>query len=215
MTLGSLLAIVTACPADPEPNDTQAASSSGPGPVTGSTLGPEDCGTAGCCPLDSTFCESTGGSLDSADATGSSTGSDTGPGVEPPCGFGPTLAMLAMGKTDPLDCGTVTLDDDVTAWQAASDCAASAAVAQEGFLVAFQLPSVDSLVFAGYYGVVGLVYGTGRLYTDTLGDLGEPWFSSTTCMSIVATVGCVVDVGQHCLECVDSSPQTALECVMR
>lgn len=219
---GLLLALLTACPAEPEPGDTQGATSDTCGtgncettaPTTTTTSGPADsttldCGTGDCCDVNPNFCEPTATSTGSSGS--SSTGDDTGPGVEPPCGFGPTLEMLAMGKTEPTDCGTVTLDDDVAAWQAASDCAAMAAGLQQAFYVAFQLPSDDSLIFDGYYGTVGIVYGLGNLYTDTFGD---PMLQSRSCVDVTTLDGCMLDVGVHCLECVEAGEVTPLECTM-
>ena len=155
------------------------------------------------------YCEPTTEGDDAIDSSSSST--TGGPGIEPPCGFQTTLEQLAMGKTDPTDCGTVTLDDDAAAWQAASDCAAAAAAAQGGFLVAFQLPSDDSLIFEGFHGSVGFAYSLGRLYTDTFGD---PMFESRSCMDVTAADGCTIDVGVHCLECIGGSEAMPLECTM-
>lgn len=209
--LASLLAVGTACPADSEPSDT--------------TLGIDECGTGDCCQINVNFCETTGGNTlepadtassssvtDASTSSGSSTDDDTGAVVEPPCGFADTLQMLATGKTDPTDCGTVTLDDDATAWEAASECAATAAAGQEAFFVAFQLPSDDSLVFDGYYGTVGIVYGLGQLYTDTFGD---PMLGNNSCGDVTTLDGCEIDVGRHCLACVDPGDVAPLECAMR
>jgi len=224
-----LLVVATACPADPEPGETQAASSSGPAPLTDSTLGPGDsdnCGTGDCCAINPNFCEPTGATSlpptdDTTESTSSSSGTDTGTdtatdtdtGSVTPCGFEDTLCMLATGKTDPVDCGIVTLDDDAAAWQAASECAASRAAMQSAFKVAFQQPSDDSLIFDGYYGVVGIVYGLGRIYTDTFGD---PMLGSYSCTDVVPSPDCVPDpaVGRHCLECLDEGEVNPLECVM-
>lgn len=223
-TLGLLLALATACPADPEPDDTQGSTTTSVA-LTDSTLGPDDCGTGDCCQVNPNFCETTGGTtVDPGDSTSTSassstagtssegtTSGETGPGVEPPCGFQTTLEGFAMGKTEPTDCGTVTLDDDVAAWQAASECAAAAAAAQEGFLVAFQLPSDDSLVFEGFYGTVGFTYSLGRLYTDTFGD---PMLASQSCDDVTTLDGCTLEVGTHCLTCVGGGESVALECPM-
>lgn len=222
-TLGLLLASATACPAEPGTGDTQASTSdtcgtggcssltSSSGPADSSTT--LDCGTGGCCVNGPGFCgdTTTTTTADGDSTTDAGDSTTTGPGVEPPCGFLPTLEMLATGKTDPIDCGTLTLDDDAAAWQAASDCAATAAAAQEGFLVAFQRPSDDSLIFEGFYGSVGFAYALGRLYTDTFGD---PMFESQACTDVTTLDGCMVDVGVHCLTCAGAGEPMALECTM-
>lgn len=169
------------------------------------------CDTGGCCVNGPGFCEDTTTTAGGDTTTDAGDSTTAGPGVEPPCGFQATLEMLAMGKTDPTDCGTVTLDDDAAVWQAASDCAATAAVAQESFVVAFQRPSDDSLIFEGFYGSVGFVYALGRLYTDTFGD---PMFESQTCADVTILDGCMVDVGVHCLTCAGAGESVALECTM-
>jgi hypothetical protein len=145
-------------------------------------------------------------------STASDTDTGPGPGVEPPCGFGPTLCMLATGKTEPIDCGTITLADGDDAWQAASTCAVAAATGQEAFKVAFQQPSDDSLIFDGYYGTVGVVYGVGRLYTDTFGD---PMLGVRGCTDVAAMTNCEPGVAQHCLQCVDEGEIMPLECAMQ
>lgn len=184
----------------------------GSGASTGSSTGADTGMTS------TTRTSEASGSATSSPTTGSSGvdssgSSDTGPGpgVEPPCGFDTTLCMLAEGKTDPTDCGTVTLDDDDAAWDAAANCAATAAASQEAFKVAFQLPSKDSLVFDGYYGTVGIVYGVGRLYTDTLGD---PMLGGYACTDITLDGACTPAVGESCLTCEGQGEVMPLECVM-
>lgn len=218
----SLIVLLAACPADPEPGDTE----------TNPTTGGDGCDTDDCCddnpmlcpgdstvdptddPPSSSSSDGTTSGMTDTEATGTdATGTDaTGTDTEgaPSCEFEPLLAMLAQGKTEPTDCGTATLADDAAAWAAASACAAEAAAAQEGFLVAFEQPSIDSFIYDGYYGAVGFAYALGRLYSDTL---GEPPVVAYSCTGLVSTPGCVPDVGQHCLECEGASEPTAVECM--
>jgi hypothetical protein len=213
--IGPLLAFVAGCPADPEPGDTEASSG-----TVDPTTGP-DCDTGDCCAVNPNFCppghdsstglpstSTIGDDTTTAVTTDTTVATDTTDG-EPVCEIGPLLAMLAEGKTEPVDCGTVTLADDTAAWVAASSCAAAAAAATEAFFVAFEQPSIDSYVYDGYYGTVGFVYGLGRLHSDTLGD---PMVAAYSCTDVIATPGCAPDVGEHCLECVGASDPMAVVC---
>jgi len=141
----------------------------------------------------------------------SSTGGDTGQPGGPPCDLDEVLCSYAEGKVDPIDCGVITLDDDAAAWQAAVDCASAAAFAQTGFKVGFQLQGFDSTIYEGFYGTVGFVYGTGRLYLDTFGD---PMLSAYSCNGIELDPGCMPDVGTHCLQCLEQGDGMPLECLM-
>ena len=195
--------LLSACPGD-DSMSSATASSSGTG-TGGSSMSPmtEAPGSA----------SSSLGPVSSSglDGSGSSTGSGTGPGVEPPCGFGSTLCTLASGKTEPTDCGTVLLGNDPMVWEAAASCAATAAASQEAFKVAFQQLSVDSLIFDGYYGSVGFAYSTGRLYTDTFGD---PMLGVYACSGVTLVDNCTPGEIDPCLECADQGEIMALDCVM-
>jgi hypothetical protein len=57
---------------------------------------------------------------------------------------------------------------------------------------------------------VGIVYGLGRLYTDTFGD---PMLGVYQCTDVVAMPGCMVDVAEHCLLCEGEGEVAPLECV--
>jgi hypothetical protein len=194
--------------------------------------GPSGDATDGTTSTGSTGSTSTGEpptSASSSDSTAAATSSDTGPGTgtmddtssggsvgsetgPTTCDFASTLEMLAQGKTDPIDCGSATLEDDVATWEMVSDCAAQAAGNQEAFTAAFQLPSIDSTVYDGFYGLVGIVYSAGRLHYD---DLGEPVLGLQSCAEVDTVPGCQVDVGEHCLECVDAGEISEIECVMQ
>lgn len=209
-TLGLLLCCsslcLTACPGDDGPSGDATEGSTS----TGSTTGEPVTTTS-----DSTS-SATGSSSDTGPGTGTmddtssgSVGSETGPAT---CDFGATLEMMAQGKTDPIECGMATLENDAATWEAVSDCAAQAAQNQLAFTVSFQLPSIDSTVYDGFYGLVGIVYSAGRLHYD---DLGEPVLATQSCAEVDTVPGCQVDVGEHCLECVDAGELSPVECVMQ
>jgi hypothetical protein len=208
-SLCSLSLVLTACPGDDAPTGDDAtqgstADDTGPPPATSTTepttsvtsTGPD---------------QDTGSSSGTATGTdsGSSAGSETGPAS---CDFETILCEHAAGKTEPVDCGTVTLDDDAAAWQAASLCAVENANMQAAFKVAFELPSIDSIVYDGYFGSVGFAYALGRVYSDTLGD---PVLGVQSCIDVVAMADCLADVGDHCLECVGAGQIMPIECAMQ
>jgi len=87
----------------------------------------------------------------------------------------------ATGKTVPMDCGTVTLDDPDAAYQAAHDCVVAASNAQEAYRVVAQLQGIDSSVWVGYAGTVGFVYGESAFSYDGGGLAGGEFIWRTEC----------------------------------
>lgn len=87
----------------------------------------------------------------------------------------------ANGKTVPVDCGTVSLDDPDEAYQAAHDCVVAASDAQEAYRMVAQLQGIDSSVWVGYAGVVGFVYGESSFAYDGGGNAGGEFIWRSEC----------------------------------
>jgi hypothetical protein len=127
------------------------------------------------------------------------------------CGGGPCSTPFAeyvaergeQSKDAPVDdCGHVTLEDPIEAWQAAHDCAVDRATTGVGFTVIGQRESVDSIVEVAFIGLQGEAYATARLYSDS-GGVDPDTRSEQTGTGLLATFECVVTIGELCLELVN------------
>ena len=145
-------------------------------------------------------------SATSADSTGDSGSATTG---LPVCDFEETLCELAAGKTEPVDCGVVSFADDDQAWIDANACAVDALMTQSAFKVGFEGESIDSFVYDGFFGTVGIVYGMGTLHYDNLGDTV---LGARSCETIVPAADCTPASGTHCLECISPGEVAAYDC---
>lgn len=114
-------------------------------------------------------------------------------------------------KVPPVDCGFVTLADDVAAWQAAHTCATEAFAAQGAVKVLWQPPGIDSTLYAALVGLVGESYGITFFTYDSIGD---PLMRAQTCGDVVTPDDCAVGVGEMCLVCSDPGDFEPL-CVLR
>jgi hypothetical protein len=140
---------------------------------------------------------------------------DDGPGLDVgggDCDFETIVCDAAdASKVPPIDCGFVTLDDDVAAWQAAHTCATEAFAAQSAVKVIWQRQGIDSLVYAALVGFVGESYGIARYDYDSF---GEPMAQVHRCGAVVTLDDCAVGVGEMCLVCTDPGDVEPL-CVLR
>ena len=145
-------------------------------------------------------CESTGepGSTSAGSDPGDS--GDTGAGV---CEIVESACELAdQSKTPPIDCGDITTDDPLDAWQAAHDCAAQAATTMEAFKLIVDMQGIDSFPRRAFVGQVGFAYQMTQLDQDFGGfDPGPYPVNYRYCDQIVATPGCTTAVGDICLTC--------------
>lgn len=145
---------------------------------------------------------------DGTTAVGSSEGgSSTG---APVCDLDAAACELAASNGAYEDCGTVDpTDDDAAAWQAAHDCAITAAKEQRAFKVIFWLQGIDSEVGLAYASILGESYGITQFSfdSDPCGGGGcGPVISASSCQGLVAVPDCTVEPGNPCLTCADPGP---------
>ena len=144
----------------------------------------------------------------SADDGPLSEGADDGPMLDVgSCDFETTVCEIADGgKRPPMDCGFVTLADDVFAWQAAHDCAWSALQTQSAFKVMWQPMALDSLGYSAFVGVVDESYAITYVgYDDYQGDVQlYSW------PAYEVEVDCAVAVGQMCLNAIDGGDTSVI-----
>jgi hypothetical protein len=140
------------------------------------------------------------------DSSSSSSGSDSG---EPEtssssgalvCDIVDVVEAAAVGKREPVDCGFVHLADPLVAWDATHDCVVENFDSDSAFTAVAELQGIDSEVFLGYAGSVGEEYVASQFFSDSFG--GAVTISGTTPCEIGVVAGCVVSVGDLCLECV-------------
>ena len=194
---------------EPQPGDsdatTAAASSSSSGGVSMSETGDVT-------PTTGEDASTTGGS-DSASATGtsstsstdgSSSGESSGTTGELVCTLAEQACAAAGQLGSFIDCGVVTPDDAVEAWQAAHDCALAAAGGQMAFKLIVGLQGIDSDVGEAYVGVTARSYALSKFFfdSDPCGGGGcGPVVSVANCTGLTATMECTVEVGNVCLSC--------------
>lgn len=106
----------------------------------------------------------------------------------------------AMGKTVPVDCGTVTQGDPDEAYQAAHDCVVAASDSQQAYRMVAQLDGIDSSVWVGYAGTVGFVYGESNFAFDGGGFSGVETIWRMDCTPEVVA-DCVPSRFGMCLSC--------------
>lgn len=134
---------------------------------------------------------------------GDTSDDDTGPGD---CDPWQLICDHTGGMQAAMDCGIVTPNDDVAAWQAAHQCAIDAVAATSAFKVMGQSYGIDSLLSDAYGAIEGIVYGPVWLSHDSLG----PYAEIRNCMAIFAEPNCSVEVGNLCLGCIEPSEETLL-----
>lgn len=119
-----------------------------------------------------------------------------------PCGI-PLVDYVELrgesSKDAPVDdCGTLTLDDPLAAWQAAHDCALDHATMGNGFRLVADGQGIDSVVKVAYLGVQGFAYAVSRFSADSGGiDPGSLFEQPGD--GLEAVDACVVAVGELCL----------------
>lgn len=156
----------------------------------------------------------TSGGSDSGGATGTSGGSSgagstsdeaSGTTGAPVCSLEHEACALAGSLGDFVDCGSVDpWNDAVEAWQAAHDCALTAASGQRPFKLITILQGIDSDVGVAYVGVAARSYALSELFFDgdPCGGGGcGPVVSQASCTGLVATMDCGVAPGEVCLSC--------------
>ena len=148
------------------------------------------------------------------DASSSSSGSDTG---EPEtssssgglvCDIVEVVEAAAVGKEEPVDCGFVLLADPLVAWEATHDCVVENFESDSAFTAVAELQGIDSEVHIGYAGSVGEEYVASQFFSDSFG--GAVTIYGTTPCEIGVVGGCVVAVGELCLECVAPPASVAI-----
>lgn len=142
--------------------------------------------------------------MTSTGTTTGETGDDTTGGelceIEPAaCGFAGQLGNEVE------DCGVVDpWDDDTAAWQAAHDCAVAAAAEQRSFCLVTVLQGIDSAVAQAYAAQEARSYALATFFfdSDPCGGGGcGPTLSQSSCATLTAIDGCVIEPGNACLSC--------------
>jgi hypothetical protein len=109
---------------------------------------------------------------------------------------------------EPLDCGAVTLADDVAAWQAAYDCARDATLDQLSYKVLWQYDDNGTLRDGAFASEVGRVYAIYR-FDDDAAD-GTTSITRSTCTGISTPQRCAVTPGDICIDCIRPSEPAEL-----
>jgi hypothetical protein len=102
------------------------------------------------------------------------------------------------------DCGVVEMEDDVTQWQAAHDCALAAASERRTFKLIADQFGYDSLQTDAYVAGDACPYAITRVHFDDDPCGGEgcgPVVFVAKCAALTAEPGCVVEPGEVCLRC--------------
>ncbi len=215
--LHTLLLTPLACGDKPNDSDGETGTTAEPGTTTSSTASGASTGgdtssstptTTGDSSSDPTATATSTDTGDASSGGGSSGGgSSTGALV---CDLEAAACELAETNGAYEDCGTVDpTDDDAAAWQAAHDCAITAAKEQRAFKVIFWLQGIDSQVGLAYASILGESYGITQFWfdSDPCGGGGcGPVISAASCEGLVATADCTVEPGNPCLTCATQGP---------
>jgi hypothetical protein len=194
------LALV-ACPADPVESMGSSTSSSGSTGTTTATTSTATTTTTTATAGDTTT------SGETTTATSSADSSSSGPPVGD-CDFATEIAEVIEGANDPIDCGALTFDDEVAAWESGRMCVRDASLDQVPFVLRWQVDAGGTLqdrAFADTGQSTPL-----RYFTDDAA-VGTTTITQVACTGTGSPDGkCVVDVGELCLECLDPSEPVEL-----
>lgn len=210
LTISTGLALLASACGDKPPGDatasdsTSAADSSSGSETDAPTTTGEPSTATGDASGSSTSGEPSGTSSSTSTTSDTTTGDDTTGGelceIEPAaCGFAAQLGNQVE------DCGVVTpWDDDAAAWQAAHDCAITAAAEQRAFCLVTVLQGIDSDVAQAYAAQEPRSYALATFFfdSDPCGGGGcGPKLSQSSCDTLTAVADCVVEPGNACLSC--------------
>lgn len=139
-------------------------------------------------------------------ATDATTTTTTGPDTTTGglvCDLEPLVEAAATVMGPVKDCGIVDpWNNTVEDWKAAVTCALDAAGAEVPFKMIAWRMGIDSKVGSGYFGVAAESYARGTIDYDSF----EPGSAlQRTCLALVATPGCMVDLGEPCITCEGAS----------
>jgi hypothetical protein len=124
------------------------------------------------------------------------------------CDFETIVCDAAEGsKMPPVDCGFVTLADDVQAWRTAHQCASEAFASQSAVKVLWEMQGIDSTLYGALVGFVGEVYAVSEYGYDSFGG---PILWTRSCDGVVTLDDCAVGVGEMCLTCSGPGDQAPL-----
>lgn len=193
---------LAACPADPVESMGSGTSSESTG-TNASTSASTTTATTSSTTTTTATSSSSDSTSESGDVDSSSSGAPVGD-----CDFATEVAQSIDGANEPIDCGALTDDDDVAAWEAGRKCVRDAALDQAAFVLRWQVTSGDTL--------------QDRAFSDAGMSTPISYFTDdaavgTTSITRVACTGtgtpeekCVVAVGELCLACLDPSDSTEL-----
>jgi len=122
-------------------------------------------------------------------------------------------ALGAASKMPPGDCGALTNDAPVADWQAAHDCALTAAAGGQAFIVSWEdnegdVHGPEVVVRNGIVGAQGESYALAIVHGDVTAD--DTFIQQASCTALAATEDCTVAPQRLCITCVG---QTASEMV--
>ena len=197
----SLLALaLVACGDDPgEAGDADGSSSdtsSSSTTTTGATLTGSE-----------TTSDATESSSGPADGSSDSTGATTDP--PPVCDFPSTVDdVFAESKEPPIDCGSLTLNDDLPAWEAARMCARDAALDQAAYKLVWQHDDGSGLRDSAFASLLAETYAVYRFDDDAA--VGTTTITVRSCTGIGAPDDCTIAVGEPCMDCLEPSEPSEL-----
>jgi hypothetical protein len=216
---GLTLALAACAPFDPDPSlGGHDETSGGSDPNPSSTSSPEttavpDDSTTGAEPPSSSSSTSSDEESSTTLAADESSSTTEGEPTGPECIGGCALEALAchaanFGNEVAIDCGLVTLGDDLATWQAAHDCARDAFEAGAAAFVIAQVQGFDSLLLDALLRSNDPTQ-IAHLHYDGWGTGGTLAY---LCDDIAVVPDCEVYVGNICLECV-AAQSTTFECM--
>jgi hypothetical protein len=192
---------LAACPADPV-ESMGSSSSSSSSTTTSSTT------TATTTTATTSTTETTTSTTDMTTETSGADSSSSGPPAGD-CDFATEVAQMIEGANDPIDCGSLTFDDDVAAWEAGRMCVRDASLDQAPFVLLWQVDAGGTLQDRAF--VDPGMSAPLSYYTDDAA-VGTTSITQVACTGTGEPPGkpCDVAVGELCLECLDPGKPSEL-----
>lgn len=210
-SLASSIVLLSACVFTDKPDPSASEGSSGSGTASsGATDTSGATGTSGVTDGSASSSDASSGTTHtthtSHTSTEATTTTTTGPdtttgGVV--CDLVPLVEAAATVLGPVKDCGIVDpWNNTVEDWKAAVTCALDAAAAEVPFKMIAWRMGIDSKVGTGYFGVAAESFARGKIDYDSF-DTGSALGSA--CVALIATPGCMVDLGEPCITCEGAS----------
>jgi hypothetical protein len=114
------------------------------------------------------------------------------------CDFAMAVSNSIADARNPTDCGQLTLDDPLMAWEDARMCTRDAQLHQNAFSFTWQ---VDKSGITMDRGFASQGLSMPLMYFEDDAAVGTTSITQVTCTGTGNPMGCTVAVGEPCLEC--------------